>query len=335
MGVYHVSGLGKSPGAVCAALHYVHDRLGRRAIPDIEFFRSSGEWQHRGVTADEHQRHAGYLQGLVLLTTPELAQGMHVAYEEKGKKHEGAVLDVVRNRLVQLLPGLAGASASIEFCVISIPHRDFDLAFERAFAVLRALKPRGKTGKEVWVNLTAGDNTLGLALSLAISLTGDVGRTYCTNVAHGQEGRIEHPVSPGDLGTQKDRFWIDVPVVAVQDHDFRNSVMDVLTEIGELSDTELLGRLKQRWTNSEHPLPDIVQFRQQLHAMEAQGLVERTGQAVDGGFTMCEGAHWARVRRFYGILRSSPDATSLRQLGDKFPEWAQWHELSATDSCEA
>ncbi len=326
MGVFHVMGLGMSPGAVTSVLHYLRDRLQQSQQAGTDFFGQSGEWNQRGSTGELPDRPPGYVQGLVLLTTPELSSGkISVTYEEGGKKKQGPALDVVKKELRAMHDDLTcKRGATIEFLVAEIPFRNFEIAFERSLAVLKALHPPARTGKEVWVNLTAGDNTLILALHVASALTGAVGRLYCINVPKDIEQRLTHPVQARHLGMpQNDTFWIDLPVLAVQDQQVRSLVLSILEECSDpLEDKIVLAQLNQRWPHAE-PLPALEQFRRQyLHAMQAQKLIDRVGE-----HTVKLGPLGKRVRWYFERAREEIGTTSLRQLESSFPDWAHWEEI--------
>lgn len=326
MGVYHVSGLGISPGAVTSVLHYIADRLSRRQSNDEAFFGQSGEWRHRQEAAGQSARPAGYLQGLVLLTTPEIFSGkLPVRIQQGGVEKEYKVLDVVKSELRKHHRHLTGGVDSpVEFCIVQVPFRDFDRAFDRSLDVLHSLHTPGKTGKEVWLNLTAGDNTLMLALNLAAALTGSVARLYCINVAKDKERELRHPVKASHIGTENDRFWIDLPVLAVQDHELRTLVLRTLeAESQPLDDKKLCGLVRQQWLRANQPLPEIEQFRRQyLHPMQSQQLIQRVDEHV-----VQIGPAWERIRRFYLKASGEPTATSIRDLASKHPDWAHWEEI--------
>lgn len=323
MGVFHVMGLGTSPGAVTSVLHYLKDRLASPARRTV-FFGQSGEWGHRQSPEEQAGRQAGYVQGLVLLTTPELSAGtIRGCYEKDGRTLDGKVVDVVRTELKSLREQLAcSASSKIELLTAEIPFRNFDLAFERSLAVVQALHPFGRTGKEVWANLTSGDNTLVLALNTVVVLTGTVGRLYCTNVPKTQEHRLTHPIPRSELGSEKDSFWVDLPYIAVQDNELRSVTLRILErEQVPLNDESVLARIHQEWV-SPVALPSIEHFRRLLlHPMEAQKLIERTDKYV-----IRIGPLGTRLRKYFESASQPTLAESLRKLAEINPEWAKWEE---------
>jgi hypothetical protein len=310
-------------------LHYLCDRLENWSQGEDDFFAQSGEWNQRHSTDDLPERPPGYVQGLVLLTTPQLFAGEEIKYEEEGRTKKGHAVEVVKMELRRLRQGLTRKpDAEIEFFVALVPFRNFGLAFERSLAVLKALHPLGRTGKEVWVNLTAADNTLVHALQLASSLTGIAGRHYCINAPQGTEPRLAHPINRRVLGSPEDTFWIDLPVVAVQGRELRTMVLSILESAGgPVRDESVLAQLKQRWYPRDEAdiqsLPEIDQFRRQyLHPMEAQKIIERVGDHI-----VRVGPLWSRVKSYFELAQRPTTASSLRQLATSNPEWAHWEEI--------
>jgi hypothetical protein len=70
MGVYHLMGLGRSPGTVIGPLTYLAHRYSRWEPEDQAFFAGSGEAALR-----QTGQSAGDVQALVLFTTREILQG--------------------------------------------------------------------------------------------------------------------------------------------------------------------------------------------------------------------------------------------------------------------
>jgi hypothetical protein len=75
MGVYHLMGLGRSPGAVTGAISYLAHRYKRWNSDDGEFFGRSGEVEQRN-----RGEKVGDIQALVLFTSPEIISGNLLSY---------------------------------------------------------------------------------------------------------------------------------------------------------------------------------------------------------------------------------------------------------------
>ncbi|GBD08594.1 hypothetical protein HRbin22_00835 [Candidatus Thermoflexus japonica] len=70
MGVYHLMGLGRSPGTVIGPITYLAHRYPRWSPEDQAFFARSGEARHQAAG-----RKVGDIQALVLFTTREILDG--------------------------------------------------------------------------------------------------------------------------------------------------------------------------------------------------------------------------------------------------------------------
>lgn len=321
MGVYHVMGLGKSPGAVTSVLHYLVDRL-NQYLNDKGFFSQSGEWNQKTEWRSKGTiRPPGYLQGLILMTTPEIKLNKEKLREPiEGKSN---ILDIVRNELVKLKKHNKSCfNDSFEFSVCTTPYKDFDTAYERSLLILNALGPSGKTGKEVWLNLTAGDNALVMALHLASAYTGRVARWYCTNVDKDRERELRHPVLKSDLGLEgEDKFWTDLPVVVIQNHEVRLCILELLEKEGKaIEDEELCSRLKNMGKPELSDLDVQSLRRNYLHSMESQKLTERAGE-----HSVKIGPMWCRVKKYYEMANQATENLALNKLCEKY-EWAD-HEI--------
>jgi len=75
MGIYHLMGLGRSPGTVIGPLTYLAHRYNRWNADDRRFFARSGEVRQRQVGEK-----VGDVQALVLFTTPEVLSGQVKAF---------------------------------------------------------------------------------------------------------------------------------------------------------------------------------------------------------------------------------------------------------------
>jgi hypothetical protein len=75
MGVYHLMGLGRSPGAVTGAISYLAHRYERWDNSDRDFFGRSGEVEQR-----EKGGKVGDIQALVLFTSAEIIDGRLLSY---------------------------------------------------------------------------------------------------------------------------------------------------------------------------------------------------------------------------------------------------------------
>lgn len=151
MGIYHFMGLGRSPGAVTAAISYLADRYER----DAAFFATSGEFAQKGKRGD--------VQALVLFSTQEVIEGQeeglcsdyidNPASQMRGKLKLGEQMPKVLKRILSDdLKRAAGGRDEVALYWCKIERTDPLVTFERIARVMYAAKPPGEVGKEVWIN---------------------------------------------------------------------------------------------------------------------------------------------------------------------------------------
>src|SRR5581483_9608374 len=204
------------PGAVSAAISYLADRCQRYKDSDARFFSGSGEAAQAGRRGD--------IQGLVLFTTPEVINGARegrcLDYLDncgggmRTRRPGGEPMSSVLNRVLPpLLRRLDGGRGEVELYWCEIDLADPFLTFERAARALHAARPPGEVGKEIWMNLTGGGNVVNLSLQLAAALLGHPARVYYTYMRSEDIACLHHTVPQADLGTERDHFWVEIPVI--------------------------------------------------------------------------------------------------------------------------
>ena len=108
-----------------------------------------------------------------------------------------------------------------------------------------AAKPLGKVGKEVWINLTGGTNVVNMALQLAAALLGRPARLYY--VLSDDIRCLRHTVPIDDIGTGRDRFWVEIPAIYLRLDPTTAALLETLEQhCSAIADDELLGRLQER-----------------------------------------------------------------------------------------
>jgi len=183
MGVYHLMGLGRSPGAVIGPLTYLAYRYQRWNAEDQAFFARSGEARQReaGGKVDD-------IQAILLFTTREVLSGTVLAFDyvdnrpgrvAKGPQVPcGLMKEVLRRLLRREWPAISGGRPEGTVFWCEVDRRDIFTTYERVIRVVAALASVGGQGKEMWVNLTGGNNVINFALELASTLSGAVARLY-------------------------------------------------------------------------------------------------------------------------------------------------------------
>lgn len=241
MGVWHFISMGESPGAVTSALAHIKRKYEQN---DVAFF---GGDSNRDVVKK--------VSGIVIFTTPEVRQGERPIGKricknnrygmENGEDIEcgsepgiPSAFEVVQKFIAdEFGEMLQEERGKVYWLEANYYKLDFNLhQLARAFY---ALSPPGKTGKEVWVNLTGGSNVMNLATLLITVISGITGRAYYT---YTQNTGLLRPANEID-------FWYDIPVLKVNfDRDYE-AILQVLEAQGDWIESDALFNQvqQQRW----------------------------------------------------------------------------------------
>jgi hypothetical protein len=241
MGVWHLLSLGESPGAATAALVYIKRRY---ELNDVTFF-----------AGDSERRQAKKVSGIVIFTTPEVrysrldARGREIVDNPYGSEQgktlplgnaQGKIttFEIVR-RFIGDEFGAMLAEERGKLYFLEASYHDLDTNLRQMIRAFCALSPPGKTGREVWVNLTGGSNVMNIAALLTTVMSGITGRAYYT---YTRDIRLLRPAREAD-------FWYDLPMLKVSfDRDYE-AILRVLKEAGGwIESSELLKMVKgKRW----------------------------------------------------------------------------------------
>jgi hypothetical protein len=215
MGVYHLMGLGLSPGAVTGPISYLAHRYQRENPEDLEFFARSGE-------AEQNPEEKGDIQGIVIFTTKEVLEGSDTQDDlyyvdnpigKVAKKPRTSLSLPMQAQLKKLLKSdwsnIRGKKhkrekGDIFWCEVDL--RNTELTYDRIIKVVAALDNPGKRGKEVWSNLTGGNNVINFALQLATTFSSAIGRLYYVQA-------INEDAEKCVKFTAEDDYWVDLPVI--------------------------------------------------------------------------------------------------------------------------
>lgn len=307
MGVYHLMGLGRSPGAVIGPLSYLAFRYERWNQSDQEFFALSGESSHR-----ESGRKVGDVQAIVIFTTKEILSGELpcVEYIENmegktiGRRKEGGenVKTVLKELLKKTWRKISGnrKKGTIWWCTVD--RRDIMDVYKKVASVVQVLASQGGQGKEMWANLTGGNNVTNLALQLAATLTGNIGRLYYVQA---QDAEAEKCV----YYTAKEGYWIDVPVMPVELRPVSKNVLGLLEdERATVSLDNLYSRLQDKFIVE---MSDIS-HKEVLRDMYLKALWKQRLIAGDeSGYTI--GPQWKVVKPYLDLIVDSGDSKLTMQ----------------------
>jgi len=329
VGVYHLMGLGRSPGAVTGPLSYLAYRYKHWNKEDQCFFARSGE-----VAQRQAGQKVGDVQALVLFTTQEVLTGKEGArgrsflsneYIENplGRVVEGPVQgggpmkEVLRGLLRKEWPGISGGRQAGTIFWCEVDRRDIRNIYERIVQVVAALSGVGGQGKEMWVNLTGGNNVSNFALELAATLSGDVARLYYV--------QAEDPVAEKCTRfTAEGGYWIELPVMPLALSRLDRAVLELLREEGSLGSKDLYGRLLNHteFWNLVHGISYETFKDISLTPMWKQGLV------AEAGFGYVVGPQWELIQPYEDVLQQARQGRlPLEQLAQR-EAWIEQEKLN-------
>lgn len=170
MGVYHVSGLGTSPGALTmplTAVYLLHAAMEAGHNGAIKFFAFTGD--------QESPNEKPYPEVIIVFTSKEVIEGnKKLKYKSKwfsfGTPKNGKVESIAKpivkylNRLIDYLNKTFELNITLPEALyfIETDYQSFEDAYYKAGVTLNGLKR-----KEVWVNMIGGSNQINVALFLA------------------------------------------------------------------------------------------------------------------------------------------------------------------------
>jgi len=320
MGVYHLMGLGRSVGAITGPLTYLAHRYQRWNADDQAFFARSGE------LAQQQEGHkVGDVQALVLFSTSEVLKGEINCLDYADNPPSRIVKDPVRqgsatrDALHRLLkrewPLLAGARQSGVVFWCEVDRRDIRSTYDRVVQVVVALAGVGGQGKEMWMNLTGGNNVINFALELAAALSGDVARLYYVQA----ENQIAEKCA---RFTAENGYWVDLPVMPLALGRLTLAILEML-ERGPISAAELYSRAYSEYWDLMHGLDSQEVFVEgYLRPMWKQGLIGESGAAY------IVGPQWNLIRPYQEQLQVARQiGLTLEQLAASVP-WVECEEIS-------
>lgn len=195
MGVYHISGLGLSPGALTMPLTVIYLLQIAQLNGDekaAQFFSSSGELKPRSGSKEELH---GVPEYLIVLTSEEVIKGAKklryrsnwfgipkTVRAEPADRFLRKFFDKLREyfrtefgeEAVSILEKLKG------IYLLKVQHNDFEDCFLKAGVTLKALGSMTLRGTmhEIWANMVAGTNQINSAILMAGAYTAAVSRYY-------------------------------------------------------------------------------------------------------------------------------------------------------------
>lgn len=322
MGVYHLMGLGRSPGAVTGPLSYLAHRYQRWNKEDQLFFARSGEQDQRA-----RGKKVGDVQALVLFTTREVLTGGTVAYRYTDnppgrittapEREGGPMKDVLRRLLKRDWPGISGGrtEGSIFWC--EIDRRDIGNVYSHVVQVVAALAGVGGQGKEIWINLTGGNNVINFGLELAANLSGEVARLYYVQAENQNAERCVR-------FTAENGYWVELPVMPVALSRLTFVILKLLAHKPLSTDHIYSMICSQYWDLKRGLNSKEALVEEYLTPMWKQGLIAET----ETGYVI--GPQWKLIRPYQERLEEARHVPpTIEELAREEP-WIEGEAIALT-----
>lgn len=320
MGVYHLMGLGRSPGAITGPLSYLGHRYQRWNEDDQAFFARSGE-----VAQHQRGQKVGDVQALILFTTREVLDGEILAFPyidnppgriaKRPEEADRPMKEVLRRLLRREWPAISGSRPKGTIFWCEVDRRDIRSTYERAVQVVAALAGVGGQGKEMWINLTGGNNVINFALELAATLSGEVARLYYVQAENLDAERCVR-------FTAENGYWVELPVMPLALGRLSQAIIDLLTGQGPLSLTNLYSRLQNEYWDLSRGLTSESAREEYLVPLRKQGLITETADSY------VVGPQWELIRPYQESLRQARQwSLTIEQLAQQ----VAWLEQEVLD----
>ncbi len=319
MGVYHLMGLGLSPGTVTGPLTYLAHRYQRWNADDRRFFARSGEVRQR-----QAGQKVGDIQALVLFTTREVLSGEVPTFDyvdnpagriAQGPVQKGGPMkEILRALLCREWPAISGGRREGTIFWCEVDRRDIRATYERVVQVVAALASVGGQGHEMWVNLTGGNNVINAALELAAMLSGDVARIYYVQAENEAAERCVRY-------TAENGYWVELPMMPLALGRLSRAIIELLTT-GPVTLGDLYSILRNEyWDLSRGITSEEVLREEYLAPLWKQGLIAE----ATGGYVV--GPQWELIRPYQESLQQAQKAgLSIERLVQR-EAWIAQEEL--------
>jgi hypothetical protein len=267
MGVWHISGLGISPGALTVPTASIYLLLKAAKDGDpyaCSFFETSGERAQKTGTL------RGFPEGLVIFTSKEVIENKIPRRSEikdrwfKNTGKEISVPKIACKFISDLHRAFFDEYDIPEIYYLAVDYQDFKKVLPVIYNTVNALGTLG--GKEIWANMVGGTNQINASILTAGTLSGAISRYY---YYFEQDNDLLHP----DLEKPKGKISKS-QIDQVQSKWFQLPIFDF--GWGEISNA--INRLMEQYDNK---IPLAV-LREQLKktGLGSQYLAKLTGSKL-------------------------------------------------------
>ena len=311
MGVYHLSGMGLSPGAVTVPLTYVYLFL-KAASRDNEeaknFFATSGE---------REQENKGAPECLILFTSSEVIAGkekdnirIRDEWFGSGQEFPKAMWSYFSNLWEELKDDKFRPFYDGEWIkniyFVEVSHTNFEDCFKKVGTTLRALRE-----KELWINMIGGTNQINIALLLA-------GTLYAVSVHYyyifQRQIQLLHPEIEKPNMRDPSAFvrialdkWHELPVFHLAHGELLNTLIARLKQ-GEMNMGELIRMLEENGFTRQY----IPKLRGQLINVKGERVlrgpmlerIEKLNELADNVENFSKWKEWAIERKILWEMKN-------------------------------
>lgn len=237
MGVWHISGLGMSPGAFTVPMTciYLLLKAAREGMPaGHEFFETSGERSQKEGTL------RGFPEGFVIFTSEEVLENKTTRQsntKDRWYRNNGKDVPKVTCKFVMDLHKEFFRDYDIpEIYYLAMDHKDFKKALPVVYTTVNALGTRG--GKELWANMVGGTNQINASILTAGSLSGAISRYYYyfeqdINLLHPDLEKPGGNLSKGQIDLILSK-WFQLPIYDLGWGDISKKINELMEQYNNL-----------------------------------------------------------------------------------------------------
>lgn len=274
LGIYHIAGLGTSPGAVTAPLNYHFERFKRHTLQQSDpFFHHSGSYTN--------PLESGNLEGLIIFTTPDIFNSNLEEHQAKYyftneneswtdkiiHKHYAnnkGSFELVKSecqRIKSELTHLTGKESNFSLYVAFFDFDEDLLSINtKSLKVFSTLSNPGKLGKETWINLVGGQNKVQLSFYFSAMLIKNYSRAFYYQCPRNQT-RFLRPIAkfePNRISDPEPNYWIDLPIFPSKLSKEEDEILRLFASLGK--NTFELSEIKQNFTENQSKLEKTLQI---------------------------------------------------------------------------
>ena len=314
MGVYHISGLGTSPGALTMPLTAVYILQIAQALSDEraeKFFEYSGELGGKG----SYEKTKGLPEVVIAFTSREVIEGnVEIRYNSRWFNMSGKGTERIEKPIGKYFKKLFKyiktefnvGFKKFDFYLVEVNHQNFEDCFRKVGVTLKAL-----IGKEVWANMIGGSNQINASILTAGAYTATVARYYYlfqTVVGLLEPEWIEKPnrrnltCLVGNILSK----WYELPI-------FNLEIGGILRKIGEIFGD----REKVNVEEFRRKLIDFMRRQNYVGKVDEQFFAKLRGKVViPKGDVVEKGPIFDRMFKIWNEI----DKTEVKTFSD----WKKW-----------